>query len=1018
METVNDQDIEFDGDGLELGQDDSKNQILDAYTDLNNVMYSKIVANQKKHLDAFKKQLQDYNSQDIDDMSVYDLTIEYKMNMFQEYFNICMNLINKWQTANSIDTLDEKQKLFLVRVIYGGYRQLFKYLKLTRQGPAQDYLAHENTLAKFGYRIITPTLNKVTKDNNNNANKRSYKFSDHDFLQARQRLSRSRTSPQMIRFMSKLGELWHSSSSFDDFVVAIQQFFQGDQVMMLPLQEETIINWLTKLCVQQYLMHYFETNMPENELSKDADKENMHQKERSKRILARAKGYAAINPGDIVPPDITSRDYWAWSYWIRQKKWENDDLVQMFVKQWVLLGPNIFKRLPINFGSGGRYGYDEEKHPNYYPNAMTMPKLKEFIDALAKNPGASIHVATKMHATKDSTSDPNKTVYDNKGNKYKFNVVREFLNRIGIRHGRAFTLDQSARRKTSVAEELRFKQYIQERYVFGLLQKNQQFVNLNGRELENADVMWMDETSLSLFPSHKWAWGFEKRQTQTTQAKKTSGGEYNMMLTLGLIGGKSFVHYMIYKPQREHAKRESKVFDGNKKLETVFFHGKLAKVMGTYGSILNYLFGTWNSNDNLSLPENIRCSINTPEYLAKLIKKLRANRDDKNIPLYFFWDNLAGHFGKSVRHKNETDIPPKKPYNPAHEQMKSLFASAGIQNVNMTFVPRHMPQYNPCERVFAHLKGFISRKAKLTNSHINPTEMLLLVEDYIKQVKDNGIINIIHGCHYYTTFKQAHSTPKDQKEFIERPTKEQQKKWCNEIYPWKKPDKNFKGQLVCYSPKTNVIAKYLPPDKHRWHILSQQTVLFENDLEPMLIPSFDNVDAKHHVTIETATKYAVFNPGLPPDTLTIDEQRDKDSHVQMIQQINDCISTPKGESDHPFYIPIAFTWFTIVRLCQERRTWKLHPHLIKQNTELYLMWEYMENGNESSTYALMRSDKQTTPIKVNLFLGQEKSYETMLIDFDGFRFNKPAKNQIIIFTLKDGQMLYVDEKIMLEKKKK
>ena len=638
-------------------------------------------------------------------------------------------------------------------------------------------------------------------------NKRAYLFTDHDFLQARRRLVRPRTTKAMRYLLNDVEEIWSNSQSFYEFRQRI-----GDQETKM-YHKKTVINWITKLLVQKYMFNYIESHFPNNNLISDTLNS---EKESSDRILYRAAGYRALNQNNIVIPSPDSdveidHDIWAWDFWKQQKK---EKMQSLFLKQWVLLGPTIFKSFPINFGSGGRYQrvvkrdyYGRVVDPDYvdrHPD-IKVEDLEQFIvnlneinqefEELRVNPFNFSGFSAKKHElmTTRNNDQVNKI------------VVRDFLHRVGVE------LAPSATEHIRLNTHNIFKSHVIDKVIIG--------ASLDEAPVDgiNIDALWVCSSYIGL------------------RNKKT----HTIMMTVGIIGMQCFVHYTVFghtdnnvvfadKTMDENLERmdldsnsdsdsgldpdfDYKMSGGEEKTPDVpelakkipIFYGHKTKIPLNISTFSHYLFNTWDSFSNANMDKftaTLMFMSQTP--LVEKIKKLREIENRKHIQLRCHWTSTDSQYGKKMEQAN-------------------YLLSVTYGNAHMCALPQNMARFHPCKQIMTHLKAHI---AKYPNMPLK--RVMRMYTDQLLQ--KNMILRVIRHCYYHTTFGKSRPHPFDFGSQLTDITQEALDADCNEPDPKKIPNYNKTGHLVCYSPETHVVAKMLPVSRHRWHVLSQKTALFDN----------------------------------------------------------------------------------------------------------------------------------------------------------------------------------------------
>lgn len=356
---------------------------------------------------------------------------------------------------------------------------------------------------------------------------RKYEFKDADFtLELKKTISQMKMSPKY--YWAREGyKIWQQSGDEKSFHRNMSLALSKQVVR--PKNLSTVLEWVWKLVIQRDI------------LAQLGDR--VHPGRQSADILRRAmdwrQGLYTPNVPVLNEEAVNQKVDQVWKYWLTTR---GPKVVEQFTKQLVLLGPDIFRDYPVSFFHGGRTG------PGNIVRAedMTMQRLEQHIAVIAKAPSRPLGLGPRLGRQ-----------------------VEEFLRRIGISKRKAFGVDAYAGHNNNRADVLRFIHLIQKELVFGNY---------------TTDGVWMDETTLSERPERNNAWSFGRHRTKVLQAKKTSGGSYNMMLSVGIVGKETFIHYMIYLPQRKQFVFKKRVLSSL---------GGLAKVNGTVGSVTNYLFNTW-----------------------------------------------------------------------------------------------------------------------------------------------------------------------------------------------------------------------------------------------------------------------------------------------------------------------------------------------------------------------------------------------------------------------------------------
>lgn len=672
-------------------------------------------------------------------------------------------------------------------------------LPLINQSETNDQqLLIENDMGLFLHKTYSAQFPNVQQ-----SSKRKYTFQDKDFKHVFQAANPIRTTIAQHGFI-----VWEKAETWLKFVKKLRKEFRFQVVK--PRDPDTLIKWVTKLCVQRFMLRVLVANKKHDLLKSGVTSES---------IITRAKGFRQLKLETLTPqtPEQNSKDYSAWLYW-QKKLGSTQEIWHKFLKQLVIIGPRHFYLSPVMFSTGGRRG----KGTIVRADDMTMPVLLKIINELINSGPSSQSLSSKEQNDMVDVKYEDGTI-----KKLRGRHIRSFLNRIGIfkRKGRSF--EAKAFHKVNRVEAKRFVEHIQKQLVFG-----------SGKN----DVVFFDESSLSLFPRRRLQWTVGKygaaRTNFSLQKKSNSIGAYNLFLSCGVIGSQTFLHLMLCKPLHVNLKLFENEFVPHNTVTTK------AKLRGTTSSVMHYfmntsglpLFGVPDPTLNTDTTKNIKISRclyhhQNLDPLFDYIAKLRTQQNvDPNIPLYFMMDNAPSHMAQKIS-ANLRSANAKGEWNPAFQFFEQfLIAKVGSLHNHVIFLPKYLPNFNPCERVFAHLKNYINRKAPHNVDTLTEKQLFKLVGQFSNAMNKHTIAKIVHGCKYQLEGWPAHPEYKRIPKHISDDV-------CNNPDPLY-VDKSIEGlQVVCASQNSGLISKYLPFGEKAWHILSKKATLFDPQ-KPYIVNPF------------------------------------------------------------------------------------------------------------------------------------------------------------------------------------
>lgn len=799
------------------------------------------------------------------------------------------SVYNKLQQA-------QQRELFLRKVF-----SPLKQVELTNDDEKQFFCARNNpalfvhVVHKNGAAHLEPTA----------VVRRKYNFKDSDYSSTVKTVF---TREQRIYF-KKIRQALERSNSYGDLLQQLNNEFSGVEIKP---RQQTILSWALRLVFQRYILTQV------GQLQRGTESVN---------ILARAVWYRT-QPQIQAPPDGLA--LYAWEHY--------HEFLDKFLKQLVLMGPELFYAIPVRFARGGRHVVEDQGQGQGQDQGQGQGQDQggdggrgEDGDGGrgqgqgqggngdgdggrigAKNPDITIDDIKEIIV--QLQSDPTKAIpeRDLAGGKKSSNQVRSFLNRIGITKRRAMGYDKAAARKELRADMYRFVEFVQKQVIFG------------GQDHD--DAIWYDESSISINPAKGYAWSLKGRDTKLFEAKKVSGGSYNLMLSCGIIGQTTFLHFMLWIPQQDQ------FLPGRVTLEGT---GTRKKRMGNIGTVMQYFvnhYGVQMFNmreafyDNQGRAFQIQSSLYHEQNLDPLmdmIARLRQNRNDKR--LWFFLDNASMHFAQSLTRSENQNA--KYEANNAFDTMRNIMQAKGLgQNVNYAFLPKYQPQFNPCERVFAHLKQYLSIKAPGDASAYTEENLLKTITDFARKLKQTSIIRLIHGCRYRLSgWPEVFFTP-------QQPPAPQD--LCNQVdrIP---TNQECKGrQVVCSSTINNVISKYLPVGAKRWHVLSKHSTLFEPQ-ETHFIRPFSIFDRRP----DDLSLYFPIYSGFADDLFhTQETQR---SYTMIADTVRNILELITGIITRSSMFPKEYTLFTFVMLSLNS-DWKIEykangVYVFRRNENIAIM---------------------------------------------------------------------------------
>ena len=353
-------------------------------------------------------------------------------------------------------------------------------------------------------------------------------------------------------------------------------------------------------------------------------------------------------------------------------------------------------------------------------------------------------------------------------------------------------------------------------------------------------------------------------------------------------------------------------------------------------------------------------------------------RGDSQRPLHFMWDNFSGHFAQMLRGTISQDAQPKE-MNPAFWTVPKMFASRGVQNVQMMFLPRYMPQFSPCERVFSHMKTYIANHSPARENQISESQLFQQVHEYLGHLNDRSIINLIEACHYRTAFAQQPPRPP-----TVNATPELATNLCNnlDLHQVSKLNK----QIVCASASTGLISRYLPKGSDRWYVLSQLSTLFEEQ-RAHIIDDFRNAN-----NVRSSHYFAIYSGYGGSEGFLIRMSREQETFERIINNLWRHINNFPVQFNLLRVFQPSLTWLAITYL-NGSSDWRLQP-VILQNKGEYMIWSHENNGDDNKYFAVLHCGQQTSAVKVNFLVGRTE-HQVTNTDFSAI----PA-NQIGFFSIR------------------
>ena len=701
---------------------------------------------------------------------------------------------------------------------------------------------------------------------------------------------------------------------------------------------QTAINWAARLVLQRAIVEIVRELVPNGgALVRDQD----NQRSDDAVIIQRARNVRDILNDEALVATIQARILGQQPLvaWAARQQPHVANIAQL-LRLWAVCGLHLFTRTVLHLARGGRTKLaDDGRH-----DAVTMDTLSPVINRLRKEPQAHVS-GTDGVVAHGETLQPTGGLSSGQ--------VYTFLNRLGIKRQTAHAVQASALRVTSKMEARRFRRLFQDVYTIG----------------DTADCVWMDETTLTLSPSQTTAWGFSSVKSSVLADKRAGrGGQYNMMLTVGCIGRDVFIHYAVYKPQRDRV-----VMTTPQTTPLLFVElGTRRKVMGNYGSILNYLFGHWKR----AIPTLLAQDISLMDAVAQMRRD--SGRDGgpvglaSQIPCFFVWDNLGAHFNQTVRAGAEATF--RGPFNPSFDVFKTLLPPG----VSMVHTPRYAPQFNPCERVFAHLKAFITthwmaRRTDQRADHINEPELITLIADFFASRPDDYVCRVARACMYRIT-------PGGGQPPIPVPIKQQVSpdEACNDpgfdphTYDVTGLDRRS-SQLVCACERTGLISKALAPrGGDSWRVLAPASVLFDKQ-KPYIIERFENffdvgntrgMPLWHYFPVYTGYAMDVFyDPVRGPDRLI----NEIDTSAECSMFVADVVHSgafPDGEQQQVM-VQNQYMWQAIV-LLSRNPNWVLITSSFKHLS--FIVFIFIHTGNRMAAVAV--AGRTLQPASFNFYVGR------------------------------------------------
>jgi hypothetical protein len=498
-------------------------------------------------------------------------------------------------------------------------------------------------------------------------------------------------------------------------------------------------------------------------------------------ILGRAKAVRLIlqDPREVLA-HVSGRSY----------EWPSDPTaLRKYLRGWALAGTDVFESIVLYLERGG---------PEQ-PLKLQSVDVHAIIQWLQNNPSGSV-----VDAIDERLPGADGKV---------LHQIYRGLKRFGINRKTPRGMQANALRLFAMMDVKRFRERFQDIHVVG----------------QTADVVWMDETTVSTEVARQKVWSYQGTRPVVLEAKRAGlGGAYNMMCSIGVIGGKSFIHYMIYKPQRAQLRESTpRMFSE---------HGKYCKVMGNYVTIANYMFGTWNHMNLDGYRYEFQRVRN--DCLFDAIARIYNSGVSNDRPLYLLWDAFSGHFAQKVylpRSGNAREH--KARFNPAFDAFRymarGLLLRHGVDmpanRIHMVHMPRYNPQFSLCERVFAHMKNYISRNARLRRSDkLSETELMLLIKEFVQNRKPSYALLLARACKYRVN-DQATEDPVEVTADV-----------CRCILDIQRPLPTMRDkQLVCVTrDSARPVAVLGPSERNSWRILDLNQAMFDPDLDLLHMESF------------------------------------------------------------------------------------------------------------------------------------------------------------------------------------
>lgn len=865
------------------------------------------------------------------------------MDRIQKLSEMMMHTIN--DPSEEINA--EKQirlMVFADQVISPLYQTVLRLLQnSTRVDNKCLYL--QNSMGVFEHRVCENGMDPMHQIHESSTSKRKYEFRDLDFTAAAKTTCQAgQMDTGKIQLVLRCLRIWQDSSSLDEFYNTLS-IRMTDQLIR-PMTTRTLVNWTTKLVIQRYLYKHFSSQWDIDALRNVYEARTKGESTEyyvyeivtpgvdSASILVRAQALRLIDTTMIPEPEESSRDLWAWLYWMRLK---GSHMCIKFLKQLVLCGPKAFQERPVTFLSGGRMGKGE----HHRAEDMTMHTLSQYLEQLSVNPLQSVQQLQSPDA-----------------NQYGVQQIQSFLNRIGVRQRSTKRMDEHISRNNVRADMRRFIQWVQRVEQFG----------------DHVDAVWMDETTISPHAVQLSAWGLQG-DTSPAFGSKYTGGIYNMMLSMGCIGKHTFIHYMIYKPQRKSISIVGKTIVGT---------GSRVKTYGVFASVLNYLFNQWGENmlDPVEAPDSpwhlqeVVLQQQNLDPLVDFIAGMRQRYGCQENKLLFMWDSFSAHFAQMIKEPSNDQPMHRASYNHGGDMLREMFEVKGVRNMQMILLPRHTSQFNPCERVFALMKQYMRRVGATRNTDsgvMSEDQMYTCIHEFITKMKDSTLARLIYACKYNIQNWQPH----------ERIHQDHQID-CNNPSTTVHGERSQKHQVVCASAANGLISRYLAPGSKRWHILSPLSVLFDKQ-QQYSIPTFTSAFWESFGNISDDLKdhfYTYAGYGIK-EYLTLDDtaERQFQAAQERIKWIRKHIydSEPTTEV---MRIPTSY-WLLALVLMGLSNKWVLTPGVfellqktnqrnkkfIRRYVMLYTKYTSLDRTQKPSMYAIVSTTSNKTA-NINYMYGR------------------------------------------------